>query len=195
MNDETDALLTVAKLMVLAARTAPKTKGQDYIVCKIISGEEKEKEAIAREMEKIGREMNKKGWLRDAQNLRDSPALVLVGVRNTPADMDCGACGFQTCDNLRRNLRSAQMRIFAKQKLRAKKNGRDFKGPVCAMRLLDLGIALCSAAKLAGELNADNRIMYRIGVAAGNARALDADVIMGIPLSATGKSPFFDRPV
>ncbi len=177
MTDETDALLTVAKLMVLAARTAPKTKGQDYVVCKIISGKEKEKEGIAREMEKIGKERNKKGWLRDAQNLRDSPALVLIGVKNVPADMDCGTCGFQTCENLRR----------------AKKSGRDFKGPVCAMRLLDLGIALCSAAKLAGELNADNRIMYRIGVAAKRTNALNADVIMGIPLSATGKSIFFDR--
>ena len=176
MGDENDALLTVAKLMVLAARTAPKTKGQDYVVCKILAGKEKEK--IAREMEKIGKEMNKKGWLRDAQNLRDCGPLVLLGVKNVPADMDCGACGFQTCEGLRR----------------AKKSGRDFKWPICAMRLLDLGIALGSAAKLAGELNADNRIMYRIGVAASRTNALKADVIMGIPLSATGKSIFFDRP-
>ena len=176
MSDENDALLAVAKLMVLAARTAPKTKGQDYVVCKILAG--KEKEPLAREMEGIGKEMNKKGWTRDAQNLRDSGALVLIGVKNVPGELDCGACGFQTCENLKR----------------AKKSGRDFKGPVCAMRLLDLGIALCSAAKLAGELNADNRIMYRVGVAAMRVNALSADVILGIPLSATGKSIFFDRP-
>ena len=59
---------------------------------------------------------------------------------------------------------------------------------------IDLGIALGSAVKLAAELSIDNRIMCTIGAAAKRLNLLDSDVVMGIPLSATGKNPFFDRP-
>ena len=60
-------------------------------------------------------------------------------------------------------------------------------------QLLDLGIALGSAVKQASKLNIDNRMMYTIGVAAKKTGLLDSDVIIGIPLSVTGKSPYFDR--
>ena len=47
---------------------------------------------------------------------------------------------------------------------------------------------------MAQELNIDNRMMYTIGAAARKLRLLDSDLIIGIPLSATGKNPYFDRP-
>jgi hypothetical protein len=50
-----------------------------------------------------------------------------------------------------------------------------------------------SAVKLASELNIDNRIMYTIGAAAKKIGLMDSDVIFSIPLSTTGKSPYFDR--
>jgi uncharacterized ferredoxin-like protein len=56
-----------------------------------------------------------------------------------------------------------------------------------------MGIALGSAVKTAGILNVDNRIMYRAGVVAREMDLIDADFVMGIPLSATGKSIYFDR--
>jgi uncharacterized ferredoxin-like protein len=59
--------------------------------------------------------------------------------------------------------------------------------------LLDLGIALGSAAKMAAELNVDNRIMYRIGVSAKRLGLGKAQISHGIPLSAKGKNIFFDR--
>jgi uncharacterized ferredoxin-like protein len=58
---------------------------------------------------------------------------------------------------------------------------------------MDLGIALGSAAKTAGILNIDNRIMYTIGAAARKLKLLDSDIIIGFPLSVSGKSPYFDR--
>ena len=58
---------------------------------------------------------------------------------------------------------------------------------------LDMGIALGSAVKIAGLMNVDNRIMYRIGVVAREMKLVDADFVMGIPLSVTGKSIYFDR--
>ncbi len=69
----------------------------------------------------------------------------------------------------------------------------EFRGPQCAYRLLDMGIALGSAVKTASILNADNRIMYRAGVVARQMGLIEADFVMGIPLSATGKSIYFDR--
>jgi uncharacterized ferredoxin-like protein len=58
---------------------------------------------------------------------------------------------------------------------------------------IDLGIALASAVKLASELNVDNRMMYTIGAAAKKLGLLDSDVIIGIPLSVSGKNIYFDR--
>jgi uncharacterized ferredoxin-like protein len=60
---------------------------------------------------------------------------------------------------------------------------------------LDLGIAVGSAVKTASILNVDNRIFYRIGAAAKRLNYMpEASIIMGIPLSAKGKNPYFDRP-
>jgi uncharacterized ferredoxin-like protein len=56
-----------------------------------------------------------------------------------------------------------------------------------------MGIALGSAVKMAGILNIDNRIMYRAGVVARQIKLVDWDFVMGIPLSVTGKSIYFDR--
>ena len=66
-------------------------------------------------------------------------------------------------------------------------------GPVCAFRLLDMGIALGSAVKTASNLNVDNRIMYRVGAVARDMELVDWDFVMGIPLSISGKSIYFDR--
>lgn len=61
--------------------------------------------------------------------------------------------------------------------------------------LLNLGIALGSAVKIASILNVDNRIMYSIGIAAQKLKILDADYIIGIPVSVRGKNIYFDRRV
>lgn len=59
--------------------------------------------------------------------------------------------------------------------------------------LVNLGIALGSAVKVASLLNVDNRIMYSIGVAALELKLIDADVAYGIPLSIKSKNIYFDR--
>lgn len=61
------------------------------------------------------------------------------------------------------------------------------------MALVNLGIALGSAVKIASLLNVDNRIMYSIGIATQELRLLEADYVLGVPLSAKSKSPYFDR--
>jgi len=176
---EKEGIMQVAKLMLVSARTAPKSGGVDDILTALIFGAEKN--SLAAEMEKIAEERKLNRFKRDAKNVRDSEAVVLIGVRGTKKfGTNCGACGYANCDE------------FEKAE---KKAGQDFTGPTCVFKALDLGIALGSAVKTASILNVDNRIMYRIGAAA---RRLDimseASVIMGIPVSAKGKNIYFDRP-
>ena len=170
--------MQVSRLMLVSARTAPKSGGVDDILTVLVFG--KEKDSLAAEMEKIGEERSISGFGRDAGNVRNSEAVVLIGVRGTKKfGMNCGACGYADCDE------------FEKAE---KKAGQDFTGPTCIFKALDLGIAMGSAAKTANILNVDNRIMYRIGVAARRLKMMpEASVIMGIPVSAKGKNIYFDR--
>jgi uncharacterized ferredoxin-like protein len=170
-------VIEAAKLMFISARTAPKSGGIDDILTAIVYGEDKDR--LAAEMERMAEERGEK-WTRDAASIKASDAVMLIGVKGTKSlGISCGACGYSSCEE----FNEAE-----------KKFGRDFKGPVCLFKILDLGIALGSAAKTASFLNLDNRIMYRVGAAAMKLNMLpEADVIMGIPVSARGKNIFFDR--
>ncbi len=177
-NGERDAILEAAKLMLIAARTAPKSGGVDDVLTIIVYG--KEKNVIAKKMEEIAEERKIEGFKRDAKNVRDSEALILIGVRgNKSFGLNCGACGYKSC----KEFEEAE-----------KKFGQDFSGSTCIFKALDLGIALGSAAKTANILNVDNRIMYRVGTAALKLKLMpEATVILGIPMSAKGKNIYFDR--
>ena len=182
---EREAMRTVANLMAAAARTAPKGRGVDAIRTMVVEGEDIE--TLARTMDEVapGRpDIVTNAIHRDANNVRDSHFVVLIGVSGAPKKpenpFDCGACGLKTCANL----------IRARQKADASS---DFFGPSCVVAAIDLGVALGSAAKLAADHSIDNRLMYTMGIAAAKLKWLDADVVIGIPLSTTGKSIFFDR--
>jgi len=159
--------------MCLAARTAPKTQGLDFVVTAIVEGPSCQElgEAMARYGERTG----KHNFDRDGNNIAHSPVVVLIGIKDAkPAGLNCAACGFEQCIEI--NTLEGE-----------------FQGPQCAFRVLDMGIAIGSAVKTAGLLNADNRIMYRVGPVARELGLIDANYVMGIPLSATGKSIYFDR--
>ena len=141
---EKDAVMIVAKLMLTAARTAPKAGGLDSIVTAILKGADKEK--LSQTMEKVGKEKEWDWFIRDSKNVKDADAVVLIGVTNADT-----------------------------------------------YTLIDLGIALGSAVKTASEMNVDNRIMLSAGMGAKELGILDAEVILGIPLSIKGKNIFFDR--
>jgi len=168
-----NSLRTVAELMAISARTAPKAAGKDFVVTEIIEGDNLAR--LAEKMVEFGERTGRKNFDRDGANVRDSDALLLIGLKDAKAvGLNCGACGFDKC-------------------LKPNTHEGEFKGPQCAYRLLDMGIALGSAVKTASLLNVDNRIMYRAGVVAREMGLIDADFVMGIPLSATGKSIYFDR--
>ncbi|HDD36215.1 MAG: hypothetical protein J7K36_05285 [Archaeoglobaceae archaeon] len=172
-----EAIKIAAHLLAISARTAPKSKGEDDIEIVYVDGEELEK--IADKMIELASEKGRdKDFIRDAESVKKSQAVLLIGVNGGKAlGLNCGACGFD-CNEFKKIER---------------KKGKDFVGPNCLFKLLDLGIALGSAVKLAGIVSVDNRIMYRIGTAAKMLGYAKADVVMGIPLTALGKNPFFDR--
>lgn len=167
---ERAALMNTAQAMCAAARTAPKAKGEDNILCCILTQEDKE--SLAQEMEHLGEALSYGFFLRDAQNVRESEAVVLIGTRYGERGLGagCSRCGFDGCSAC------AQA------------------GAICVYPPLDLGIALGAAVSVAADHRIDNRIMFSIGRAANALGLLEgAPLIMGIPLSVSGKSPFFDR--
>jgi uncharacterized ferredoxin-like protein len=163
LNPEKDLEVTlkVADETCIAARTAPKANGQDFIVTAVVYGEELK--IIQEEMRKFGEKNNLQYFIRDASNIEEK-VVVLIGSR-----LKDKAHGFNDSksENLNIHLSSA----------------------------IDLGIAIGSAVSVLSEKKVDNRIMYSVGKAAINLRLLGKDVAIayGIPLSISGKNPFFDR--
>jgi uncharacterized ferredoxin-like protein len=167
---ERAAVKDVAEFMAASARTAPKTRGIDNIEVVLVEGDA-EIAKLSKKMDELSSVLNKPSMARDAASIKSSPQVVIIGVRAVPAGLDCGFCGYLTCKELSES------------------------GGICAYNSMDLGIAVGSAVSVAGDFRIDNRVMYSIGKA-----AMELDIIgkgvkqaLGIPLSATGKSPFFDR--
>ncbi len=170
-----EAVRLVAQLMEVAARTAPKGRGEDFVVMEYVSGRRLKK--LGEAMVEYGEDVKDRFYVRDGKSVLASQGVLLVGLKDAkPVGLNCGGCGFERC------IRPEDVREF-----------HDFRAPVCMIRVLDLGIALGSAVKTASIHNVDNRIMYRVGVMARRLEMIDADIVMGIPLSVSGKSPYFDR--
>ena len=167
---EKTAAVQVAALMMAAARTAPKTRGLDNIKTAAITGEPAKSRLIAK-MRDIASKEDRRSIGRDAANIQLSPAIVVIGVESNTAGLNCGFCGKPSCEALEQS------------------------DGVCSFNSIDLGIAAASAAEVAGRLHMDNRVMYSIGRASLDLGVFGPKVkqALGIPLSVTGKNPFFDR--
>jgi len=170
MEPEEQALIHVAELMALSARTAPKARGEDFLDIMVLTGPELQK--LGKAMLKFGERVNDMDYERDGMCVCNSTACLLVSVRDpikkkgTPKGKE-GRKGSSKGD-------------FYDESERVK-------------RYLDLGIALGSAAKTASIHNADCRIMWHAGEVAGALGMMDGMVIIGIPIAAHGKNIFFDR--
>jgi len=167
---ESLAVQNVLALMAAAARTAPKTRGIDNV--RVIAIDDAASLAsLTERMRQIAQADNRPSFGRDAGNVSVSAAVLAVGVESNAAGLNCGFCGHPACESLKQD------------------------GGVCSFNSIDLGIAVCSAAAVAGRLNIDNRVMYSIGRACVELGWFGPNVkqALGLPLSVTGKSPFFDR--
>jgi len=167
---EERAVERIADLMCVAARTAPKGKGVDNLVTLIVNGQEKEQ--LSAEMRRVAQESGMEFFDRDANCIDKAALVVLLGQKVKPMGVKpCGYCGYTDCAEC------------------AQGTGR------CAISIGDLGIALGSAVNSDALYHADNRVMFSIGKAALNIGLFESEVKVayGIPLSISGKSPFFDR--
>lgn len=178
-----DVAVLAARLMAASMRTAPKAGGKDFLEIVVVE-DPGELARIADKMREFApQSTNEAFWLRDAANIAECQALVLVGLSKfAAAGYDCGACGFATCKEF------VQARTAADKPM-------GYRGPHCVMRMMDIGVALASAAKTASLLNVDNRVQQRVGAAARALGLISAEVAMGIPVGVYGKNIFFDRKV
>ena len=160
--------LDIAKKMMVAARTAPKAKGVDIIECAVVAGEDIER--LAQEMEVYSDETGYKFLLRDAGNIRQAEAVVLIGTRAQVQGLNCGHCGYLTC---------------------AEKP----EGVPCELNSVDVGIAVGAACSIACDSRVDTRVMFSAGMAGERLSLLGEDVeqVYAIPISISSKNPFFDR--
>lgn len=171
MDAEQAHLIRTAEAMAAAARTAPKTKGMDYIESLILT--DGELEQLARVMEEMAAEGGPGILPRDAKCVRKSGAVLLLGIGYHRRGIDawCNYCGLGGCAAC------------------AERNA------ACAFDSIDLGIALGSAVSVAADARVDTRIMMSVGIAAKRMKLLPegTEIVYGIPISISGKSPFFDR--
>ena len=167
---ELNAILTVADLMCAAAKTAPKGSGKDTVRTAIVTGAEKD--ALRDKMIAMAEASGRENFKRDAGNVDNSEAVVLIGCISKPFGFSgCGVCGFGSCAE------------------NVKAGGR------CAFNITDLGIAVGSAVSLAMDNRIDNRVMYTAGIAGLKLSYMPDDVVIcyGIPLHTSSKSIYFDR--
>ena len=182
----------VAEYMAASAVTAPKSGGMDFIKTRVLTGEDLTRLGDA--MIKYGKERpdiypyvkETKGWAtpsfmenmftRDGKNVKRAQAVLIISLDKAASlGVDCGGCGVATCVE------------------REETSNTEFAGPQCGFRLIDMGIALGSAVKMAMDFNMDNRMMYSIGAAARREGLIEGEWAVGVPLSVSGKNIFFDR--
>ena len=133
-TSRSETVAAIARSIMTAGRTAPKSKGVDLIEIVTITGEPIAR--LAEATREAGEENGMKFFLRDADNIRQAQAVVLVGSRSMPIGLDCGYCGFASC---------------------AAKN--EHPAVPCALNSVDLGIAIGSMTAQAADLRVDGRGM------------------------------------
>ncbi len=155
--------------MMAAARTAPKAHRLDKLECFAIDGEEKR--ALSEQMREYSKKHGLAFFARDADSVDRAQILLLFGAVNEPYGLNCGYCGTESCEKAMK------------------------KGLHCFFAAHDLGLAVGSAVSKAADARVDNRVMYSAGTVAKELKLFRTDVFaaIGIPLSVSRKSPFFDR--
>lgn len=163
-------IFSTAKAMATAARTAPKARGKDTF--SIVICDKKDITLLSSQLKKDYKDFNQDFLLRDSQNILDASYVLLIGTRVEVLGLNCGYCGFATCE----------------EKIKA---GKEIP---CFFNAEDLGLAIGSAVSVAMERRIDNRVMFSVGRAALRAGLMENNTqCLAIVLSATNKNPFFDR--
>lgn len=189
--------LLAAKLMFNAAQTAPVTGGVDQVEGELVYGME-ELEEVARKMEELAYKLKNKKmedqWKYEAVMVRQSDVILFLGnyrAKETPFDLSCGLCGGRPdCSHVysRRRVAAGQIDITDRS---LSKTAID--GPLCGVRVGDLGHSVGSALWMATKLFVDCRPSLTMGIAGqklGYCR--NSAIVVGLPISTTSKNPYVD---
>ena len=155
--------------MMTAARTAPKAKGIDIVEIALVS-ERADLEALAIAMQHRAETSGMKFLLRDADNVLQSEAVVLIGTKRQTLGLNCEYCGAKSCE-------ANPERV------------------PCVFNSVDVGIAIGSACAAAADRRLDTRVMFSVGWSAQDLQWMPegCSQVLGIVVSASSKSPYFDR--
>ena len=154
--------------MMTAARTAPKAKGVDIIEIALVE-EREDLEKLAEAMRRRSEETGFKFLLRDADNILQGEAVILIGTRRHTQGLNSGYCGYSACEQ------------------------NPAQNP-CALNSINVGIAIGSACSVAADLRIDTRVLLSAGGAPEMLPWLPGcSQTIAIALSASSKSPYFDR--
>lgn len=169
-------IINCARMMVSAARTAPKGRGADHLETLILSGPEKESflDFAVQNAAGLDSEASRVSLLRDIGNCRLAKAIVFLGGRGEVSGINGGSCGYCSYGSCKECIA---------------------QDGFCSFMVGDLGIACGSALSVAADLRVDNRIMYTVGRQAAllNVFQKPVKIAYAIPLSVSSKSVFFDR--
>ena len=94
-NIRKEIVLEAAKQIMMAARTAPKGKGVDII--EIITLSHDSLPTLSENMRSEGKKRGMMFFLRDADNIEQADAVILIGTRRHPLGLNCAYCGAKTC--------------------------------------------------------------------------------------------------
>lgn len=162
-----ERVIEVGRRMLTAARTAPKAKGVDIIECCLLTGEDILR--LSEAMLELHKQTGRPVYERDGHNILKADCVLVIATGSLVMGLNCGHCGYPFCDD-----KPAQV--------------------PCAINSTDVGIAIGSAVATAADARVDTRVMFSAGMAAQK-----LDLLPGcgqyfcIPVSASSKSPFFDR--
>ena len=90
------SVVEAAHRMMTAARTAPKAKGVDIIEIALVE-EREDLEKLAEAMRRRSEETGFKFLLRDADNILQGEAVILIGTCRHTQGLNCGYCGYSAC--------------------------------------------------------------------------------------------------
>ena len=191
-----ESTLEAVKLMANAAQTAPNAGGVSQIEAHIVWGY-KEQEKIARKMEELAWEVENGQMGRlfkyEAVMVRESDAVLLLGnyrAHETPMDADCGSCGGVDNCSFFYNRRP---HIDGQVDTTKRTFSTLVNGPLCTLRVQDLGFSVGSALFMANKLMVDARAFMTVGVAGQRlGYCPNSGIVVGILVASLGKNPFVD---
>ena len=187
-------VVEAARLMINAAMTAPNAGGVPQVETHLVYGH-KEQAALARKMEEMAswNPVMDRLFKYEAVMVRESDCIILLGdfrAAETPMDASCGGCaGRGDCSFLYERRETAMGQIDMTQP----RKDVFVDGPLCTVRVGDLGFAMGAALFLGHRLLVDTRPFATVGMAAKQlGYCPDSPIIVGILVAALAKHPYVD---